>query len=164
MCDTLQKRNVSAILARYHMSLKTRREACDIPLQCCLGRVFAGYGGVSRIGPLRWHPRVRPRVRKESEEGLGTLLGIPRPGPGRLCGPEDWLVTVVFRMGCLLGAGHPDLTLESASPSPPQGSVWHRFNPDSTLIRQRVPDLTIRSLPNNITHRHLCNGQSISSY
>ena len=32
-----------------------------------------------------------------------------------------------------------DLTLESASPSPPQGSIWHRFNIDSTLIRNRFP-------------------------
>ena len=37
----------------------------------------------------------------------------------------------------LLGTGPPDPTLESASPSPPQGSIWHRFNIDSTLIRHR---------------------------
>ena len=28
----------------------------------------------------------------------------------------------------LLGAGHPDPTLESASLSPPQGSIWHQFD------------------------------------
>ena len=28
----------------------------------------------------------------------------------------------------LLGTGPPDPTLESASPSPPQRSIWHRFN------------------------------------
>ena len=27
-----------------------------------------------------------------------------------------------------LGTGRPDPTLESASPSPPQGSIWHRFD------------------------------------
>ena len=43
----------------------------------------------------------------------------------------------------LLGTGPPDPTLESASPSPPQGSIWHRFNIDSTLIRYRCPDLTL---------------------
>ena len=43
----------------------------------------------------------------------------------------------------LLGTGRPDPTLESASPSPPQGSIWHRFNIDSTLIRHRFPDLTL---------------------
>ena len=43
----------------------------------------------------------------------------------------------------LLGTGPPDPTLESASPSPPQGSIWHRFNIDSTLIRHRFPDLTL---------------------
>ena len=32
----------------------------------------------------------------------------------------------------LLGTGLPDPTLESTSPSPPQGSIWHRFNIDST--------------------------------
>ena len=37
----------------------------------------------------------------------------------------------------------PDPTLESASPSPPQGSFWHRFNIDSTLIRHRFPHLTL---------------------
>ena len=35
----------------------------------------------------------------------------------------------------IIGTGHPDPTLESASPSPPQGSIWHRFNIDLTLIR-----------------------------
>ena len=34
----------------------------------------------------------------------------------------------------LLGTGPPDPTLESVSPSPPQGSIWHRFNIDSTSI------------------------------
>ena len=32
----------------------------------------------------------------------------------------------------LLGTGPPDPTLESASPSPAQGSIWHRFHVDST--------------------------------
>ena len=35
----------------------------------------------------------------------------------------------------LLGTGPPDPSLESASPSPPQGSIWHRFNIDSTSNR-----------------------------
>ena len=30
----------------------------------------------------------------------------------------------------LLGTDPPDLTLESGSPSPPQGSIWHRFDTD----------------------------------
>ena len=34
----------------------------------------------------------------------------------------------------LLGTGPPDPTLESASPSPPQGSIRHRFDIDSTSI------------------------------
>ena len=37
----------------------------------------------------------------------------------------------------LLGTDSPDPTLESASPSPPQGSIWHRFDIDSASIRQR---------------------------
>ena len=37
----------------------------------------------------------------------------------------------------LLGTGPPGPTLESTSPSPPQGTIWHRFNIDSTLIRHR---------------------------
>ena len=37
----------------------------------------------------------------------------------------------------LLGTGPPGPTLESASPSPPRGSIWHRFNIDSTSIRHR---------------------------
>ena len=36
-----------------------------------------------------------------------------------------------------LGTGPPDPTLESASPSPPQGLIWHRFNIDSTLSPHR---------------------------
>ena len=42
----------------------------------------------------------------------------------------------------LLGTDPPDLTLESASPSPPPGSIWYRFNIDSTLTRPRSPHLT----------------------
>ena len=39
----------------------------------------------------------------------------------------------------LLGTGPPDPTLESASPSPPpQRSIWHQFNIDSTLIQHRI--------------------------
>ena len=34
----------------------------------------------------------------------------------------------------LLGTHKPDLTLVSASPSLPQGSIWHRFDIDSTSI------------------------------
>ena len=45
--------------------------------------------------------------------------------------------------GGLSGTGPPDPTLKSASPSPPQGSIWRRFNIDSTLIRHRSPDLTL---------------------
>ena len=49
----------------------------------------------------------------------------------------------LIERGCLLlllwgvcwAQAPPDPTLESASPSPPQGSIWHRFNIDSTLMR-----------------------------
>ena len=43
----------------------------------------------------------------------------------------------------LLGTGPPDATLESASPSPPQGPISHQLNIDSTLIRHQFPDLTL---------------------
>ena len=43
----------------------------------------------------------------------------------------------------LLGTSPPDSTLESASPSPTQGSIWHRFNIDLTLMRHRFPDLIL---------------------
>ena len=43
----------------------------------------------------------------------------------------------------LLGTGPPDPTLESASPSPSQGSIWHRIDIDSTLIRHRFPVLIL---------------------
>ena len=43
----------------------------------------------------------------------------------------------------LLGTAPPDPTLESASLSPPQGSIWHRFNIESTSKRHRFPDLTL---------------------
>ena len=49
-------------------------------------------------------------------------------------GCDPWLVRG------LLGTASPpptDPTLESASPSPRQGSSWHRFNIDSTSIRHR---------------------------
>ena len=42
----------------------------------------------------------------------------------------------------ILGTDPLDLTLESASPSPAPGSIWHRFDIDSTLIRHRFLDLT----------------------
>ena len=38
----------------------------------------------------------------------------------------------------LLGTGPPEPTLESASPSPPQGSIWHRFNIDSTVVDMEI--------------------------
>ena len=60
----------------------------------------------------------------------------------------------------LLGTGPPDPTLESASPSPPQGSIWHRFNIDSTskwgqirksnLFRCRID---VKSMPNRTLRR-----------
>ena len=42
----------------------------------------------------------------------------------------------------LLGTDPPDPNLESASPSPSQGSIWHWFTIDSTWNRHRFPDLT----------------------
>ena len=60
----------------------------------------------------------------------------------------------------LLGTDPPDPTLESASPSPPQGSIWHRFSIDSTSIQHRFPDLTLfrcridaESMPNRPLRR-----------
>ena len=53
------------------------------------------------------------------------------------------------RLG-LLGAAPPDPALESASPSPRQGLIWHRFNIDSTLIRHRFPDLTLNRCRINV--------------
>ena len=50
----------------------------------------------------------------------------------------------------LLGTAPPDPTLESASPSPRQGSIWHRFNIDSTLIRHRFPDSTLNRCRINV--------------
>ena len=47
------------------------------------------------------------------------------------------------------GTGHPDPTLESASPSPPQGSIWHRFNIDSISISWFDPT----SMPNRPLRR-----------
>ena len=43
----------------------------------------------------------------------------------------------------LLGTDPLELTLESASPSPAQGSIWHQFDIDLTLIRHRFPDFTL---------------------
>ena len=48
----------------------------------------------------------------------------------------------------LLGTAPPDPTLESASPSPPQGSIWHRFNIDSTLIRGSNQAIDVESMSN----------------
>ena len=45
----------------------------------------------------------------------------------------------------LLGTGCPDPTLASASPSPPQGSIWHRFNIDSTPPLTTLTSLTLQS-------------------
>ena len=39
----------------------------------------------------------------------------------------------------VLGTGPPDPTLES--PSPPQGSIWHRCGIDSSSIRHRFPEI-----------------------
>ena len=44
----------------------------------------------------------------------------------RIACPLSYYITVRTVMGGLLGTVLPDLTLESASPSPPQGSIWHR--------------------------------------
>ena len=48
----------------------------------------------------------------------------------------------------LLGTGPPDPTLESASPSPPQGSIRHRFNIDSTLIFWFDQEIDVESMLN----------------
>ena len=53
-----------------------------------------------------------------------------------------------IRLGCrvvrfFFGTGPLEPTLESASPSPPQGSIWHRFNIDSTLIRFDIDSTSI---------------------
>ena len=67
-----------------------------------------------------------------------------RPKSLAICG-RGWKATKVVRG--LLGTAPPpppDPTLESASPSPPQGSIWHRFNIDLTSIRHRFDiDLTL---------------------
>ena len=67
---------------------------------------------------------------RQSNEGRGEHL------PKHFAGFRLSLSRIVRG---LLGTGPPDPTLESASPSPPQaqGSTWHQFNIDSTLIRHR---------------------------
>ena len=56
------------------------------------------------------------------------------PGPH----PFQTQSTITLVRG-LLGTDPPGPTLESASPSPPQGSIWHRFSIDSTSIRRFDP-------------------------
>ena len=53
----------------------------------------------------------------------GFLKTRKTPVKPRVCKP--W-----FARG-LSGTDPPDLTFESASPFPPQGSIWHRFDVDS---------------------------------
>ena len=69
---------------------------------------------------------------------FGTFLGAPF-GAGTFRSTfsaflSGWGSSIVRG---LLGTGPPEPTLESASPSPPQGSIWHRFDIDSILIRHR---------------------------
>ena len=54
--------------------------------------------------------------------------------------PDHWITNIARGF---LGTGRPDPTLEYASPSPPQGSIRHRFDIDSASIRHRFPDLTL---------------------
>ena len=65
----------------------------------------------------------------------------------RLDGPGGFSALRARVVTGLIGTDPPDLTLESASPAPPWGAIWHRFNIDSTsiswLIRHRFPDLTL---------------------
>ena len=50
------KRGISAILARYHM--KTRQMGATFPSAILSRRGIARYGGVSRIGPLRFQVSI----------------------------------------------------------------------------------------------------------
>ena len=44
----------------------------------------------------------------------------------------------------LLGTDPLDLTLESASPSPPQGQIWHRFDIDFLFDPISMPKRPLR--------------------
>ena len=51
----------------------------------------------------------------------------------------------------LLGTDSPDLTLESASPSPPQGSIWHRNRVKSRnrCCTRAIPEVRVMKLWNS---------------
>ena len=77
-------------------------------------------------------------------------------------GPKNLVGLFLTSKGCEGFIRHrpPDPTLESASPSPPQGSIWHRFNINSTLIRHRNRvksgnrcRINVKSMPNRPLRR-----------
>ena len=66
--------------------------------------------------------------------GFGPHRSVARDAPralggggrGTVASGRCTLQTAAKVVRGLLGTGPPDPTLESASPSPPQGSIWHR--------------------------------------
>ena len=77
-----------------------------------------------RLEPLE--PRLEGRL--EARYPLRAFRGFV---------PISDTPSLFFSYEGFVGHRPPDTTIESTSSSPPQGSIWHRFNIDSTLIRHR---------------------------
>ena len=99
---------------------------------------FLVFLSVSRIKSL-----VSWRFSNKTSKGRTGFLACRRMqfvgGHGRKPREIEGGLQLVVRG--LLGTDPPDLTLESASPSPPQRSIWHRFDIDSTSISWFDPRL-----------------------
>ena len=86
-------------------------------------------------------------VKTHFKPALGPFRGIDK-NPFSFNALEGG-VEIVFQKVCEGFVRHrpPDPTLESASPSPPQGSIWHRFDIDSTSISWLWPYFDAKLTP-----------------
>ena len=104
-------------------------------LLCCMNLVLLGVGVVFNLSE---EPRVHKISARNSGAGNGcaSCMGAWHFWFFLLENPHAHKIPPFGRGGGvgvvrgLLGTGPPDPTLESTSPSPPQGSIWHRFDID----------------------------------
>ena len=113
-------------------------------------------------------PSKRPRAH-EAKASSGAQSEAPRrswkSGHQQHVGPENrdsqHMLNQPRVVSGLFGTAPPDPTLESASPFPPQGSIWHRIGSNLEIDVESMPNrpLSLRrgrsggSVPNKTPHK-----------
>ena len=95
--------------------------------------------------PTRW----RVGDGEQADSRSSALLPCEKMGSSGGLFSSEMFRTIVAVKSCEGFIRHrppgprPRIHLALPSSLSPQGSIWHRFNIDSTLIRHRFPDLTL---------------------